>query len=1098
MIAGAQPAPPTPPAPPTVTPAGGPQIAGEYTLLPDELPADFDYSFNLKAALGAPSESDKLVPKALVNYQGPKDHYTVQFGSNAVGVYRVRGGKAKKLAVWSLPPNAGDLECCIKRRGETMTVICGQWMLGAVTDGDLKGGKLGYGPTKSADRFADARLQLIAPIYLADDFMRQSSERGAWEPLNGNWRTVVVGDPRLGANPFSYAAVSPTPAVATTGYWFWDDYAFSASVKPAVGAMAGLAFYCKDKDNYLVFRWTTAARQLVAVVGGKETVLAERPGGFAPNQWYRLAVRIDGDRVQATIDDFPALDARCRLFGQGPVGLYTQSATETFFDNVEVKSGETAHEALLSNQVTNQFSKEASMANWATQRAEWLPAPAPNADLYWNRGLYYGSCEATEKLTGLGSATLKTTLSVGAEAGKPDSGYTLAVECPAGGTDMSVELQRLGQPWAGPFTVPVPAAKTATIHLARLQGEVLAEVEGKALTRLKDGQLLSGTHVCFRVPEARVDWEAGKVEGENVLDYTFARAPADWIAQSGTWAVTNRWSCSPGWSWFGGHGRRIPTIWHKREFVGDVCVSYFGGVKMDADASEPYPQRYRDMNVTICGDGVDPASGYAAIVGGWKNTKSALYRCGKLVATSDKWHFPPYGSPENPHHKWWDIRLEKIGSLVRLSVDDQAYIEYNDPDPLPGGRVALWTADNGLMVARARIYYQAESARAMDYLQCAPPPPDDTGVAEAQEKGWHTDPGDKTVVVRQEAANRKLPSICAVDMAGGGQFVVSAPGAPFDAAKGGVICFDYRVPAKAAVNLYARCNGVAYALILSGDPKPPAPAKALGALPGFVADGQWRHARYDLGAALRGVLPGTGAIPVEELFFANLTDDPYKACGFGANPAGSKYWIADWWVLGEVPNMPVVSRPPSPGGLTANPQTDLDNAAPTRGLVGVRAQFYQDQDQGAFSAANLNTPIKWATFTNPVLTKDVKRIEYNWGRQTPDPAMRQTYWSARFIGRLYVPETGDYTLYLDQLDDGGRLLIDGAVVVDSWLQQAAASHPSQPIHLARGLHNLQLDYCQADLDASLALSWSGPNLSKEIIPASSVQSVAALTTQPKR
>jgi hypothetical protein len=133
-----------------------------------------------------------------------------------------------------------------------------------------------------------------------------------------------------------------------------------------------------------------------------------------------------------------------------------------------------------------------------------------------------------------------------------------------------------------------------------------------------------------------------------------------------------------------------------------------------------------------------------------------------------------------------------------------------------------------------------------------------------------------------------------------------------------------------------------------------------------------------------------------------------------------------------------------------------------------------------------------------VLTKDVKRIEYNWGRQTPDPAMRQTYWSARFIGRLYVPETGDYTLYLDQLDDGGRLLIDGAVVVDSWLQQAAASHPSQPIHLARGLHNLQLDYCQADLDASLALSWSGPNLSKEIIPASSVQSVAALTTQPKR
>ncbi len=34
------------------------------------------------------------------------------------------------------------------------------------------------------------------------------------------------------------------------------------------------------------------------------------------------------------------------------------------------------------------------------------------------------------------------------------------------------------------------------------------------------------------------------VLGHNMLDYTFADAPVDWIEQ-GTWMETTRWSCAP-------------------------------------------------------------------------------------------------------------------------------------------------------------------------------------------------------------------------------------------------------------------------------------------------------------------------------------------------------------------------------------------------------------------------------------------------------------------------------------------------------------------------------------------------------------------------
>src|SRR5215216_8162636 len=99
-----------------------------------------------------------------------------------------------------------------------------------------------------------------------------------------------------------------------------------------------------------------------------------------------------------------------------------------------------------------------------------------------------------------------------------------------------------------------------------------------AITLLLTGALAGATTAHASTPEvigfdgSLPDFGTVEVESGHVYDYTFSSAPVDWRAQSGVWEMTNRWSCSPGWSWFGGRSEEVASIWHKRHFAGDFSV----------------------------------------------------------------------------------------------------------------------------------------------------------------------------------------------------------------------------------------------------------------------------------------------------------------------------------------------------------------------------------------------------------------------------------------------------------------------------------------------------------------------------------------------
>ena len=105
-------------------------------------------------------------------------------------------------------------------------------------------------------------------------------------------------------------------------------------------------------------------------------------------------------------------------------------------------------------------------------------------------------------------------------------------------------------------------------------------------------------------------------------------------------------------------------------------------------------------------------------------------------------------------------------------------------------------------------------------------------------------------------------------------------------------------------------------------------------------------------------------------------------------------------------------------------------------------------------------------------------IDHNW----PGPPLAGPpgglnsfdHFSARWAGTLVAPEDGTYEIFVEG-DDGYRLFLDGAKVIDDWASGAKRSHETQQT-LRKGQQvALKLEYFQGSFDRSLRLSWRTPS-----------------------
>ena len=94
----------------------------------------------------------------------------------------------------------------------------------------------------------------------------------------------------------------------------------------------------------------------------------------------------------------------------------------------------------------------------------------------------------------------------------------------------------------------------------------------------------------------------------------------------------------------------------------------------------------------------------------------------------------------------------------------------------------------------------------------------------------------------------------------------------------------------------------------------------------------------------------------------------------------------------------------------------------------------------------------------------------------------EDYWSVRYTGAIIIPESGNWTFYLDS-DDGTVLWIDEVEVVNNQGIHSM-SETSNSTWLDAGPHRLRTEFFEHGAHAGYILSWSGPNQTKQVIPAS--------------
>ena len=110
---------------------------------------------------------------------------------------------------------------------------------------------------------------------------------------------------------------------------------------------------------------------------------------------------------------------------------------------------------------------------------------------------------------------------------------------------------------------------------------------------------------------------------------------------------------------------------------------------------------------------------------------------------------------------------------------------------------------------------------------------------------------------------------------------------------------------------------------------------------------------------------------------------------------------------------------------------------------------------------------------SPVLSRVDAAVDFNWGDAGVSPQLPNKY-SVRWTGVLVPPESGDYLLGFTG-EDGFRVSLDGAPLVEDWTLHRPANTATKQVHLEKGrAYSLKIEYFQNIRISEARLIWSLP------------------------
>ena len=554
---------------------------------------------------------------------------------------------------------------------------------------------------------------------LADNFQATQGRLAAWKPTAGDWRVDAVQDPwlKLDQHPpksSRYRGSGGKPAITLTGDATWADYVADVAVQFVQPSTAGIVYAYRDAKNYgyLVIRPVGERGEalLGAIVDGADRIVARRAVPVRVGPWYRLRVENTAGRVRGYVGHVEVGHAGPVGPVLGKAGLVVTSGGDALFDDLTIEPA--TPEALLRPKLRRAvflragFEKLAIPGELKNQVRKVLgDLMKPEGPAKWSITNRSGDAKLRLAAGGQGrsalwfhrpvrgdaSVELEVLPVLPATPGTALLGLIIAADEAGVGYELSLQPERIQLLRAGKVLQEkrVPLAKEVTrIRLSREGRQVLAQVGGLTL-QATDKQPLEGGRTGF--------WAAGPVEIDNLeignalgACNAFRNVETDWQPGAGKWVEHSGMACIAWRYWIGAHAEpEEALIWNALVWPEHTTASVWVSEATDGDENKHHRHHpYHDLQFVMSGNDSAPYLGYRFLIatGPYKD-QTLLYRHGKVVAESREFKIAKGRHANTP--RTVRITARRDGARIALWVGDSLLMEYEDPEPLGPGQIAI-------------------------------------------------------------------------------------------------------------------------------------------------------------------------------------------------------------------------------------------------------------------------------------------------------------------------------------------------------------------------------------------------------------------------
>jgi hypothetical protein len=124
-----------------------------------------------------------------------------------------------------------------------------------------------------------------------------------------------------------------------------------------------------------------------------------------------------------------------------------------------------------------------------------------------------------------------------------------------------------------------------------------------------------------------------------------------------------------------------------------------------------------------------------------------------------------------------------------------------------------------------------------------------------------------------------------------------------------------------------------------------------------------------------------------------------------------------------------------------------------------------------------------SNFTSAKFVRTDATVNFNWALGSPATSIAADYFSVRWTGQIQPQYSQTYTFHVTG-DDGVRLWVNGALIINKWVPQVATEWSGSIALTAGTKYNIKLEYFENYGYAVSQLRWSSASTPKAIIPAS--------------